>query len=42
MNKYKINIQKRQRENILDTLLKDHIWRESTKDLYDEIIFNFI
>lgn len=40
IEKYKLFIKKRTRDNSMDKLLEDYKWRESTSELYDEIIFN--
>jgi len=37
---YKLYINQRKREHIINKLLEDYKWRESTKELYDEIIYN--
>ena len=41
IEKYKSYINSRNRTNIMDTLLEQYKWRESTQDLYDEIIYNY-
>ena len=40
LEKYKSYIKKRNRCDIMDNLLENYKWRESTKDLYDEITWN--
>ena len=40
IERYKTFIKKRNRCDIMDTLLEHYKWRESTKELYDEILFN--
>ena len=40
MEKYKSYIKQRKREHLINKLLEDYKWRESTPDLYDEIIWN--
>ena len=39
-DKYKLYINQKKRENIINKLLEDYKWSENTKDLYDEIIYN--
>tara|TARA_B110001469_G_C9535023_1_gene265851 strand:+ start:394 stop:846 length:453 start_codon:yes stop_codon:yes gene_type:complete len=41
IEQYKSYINSRNRTNIMDTLLEQYKWRESTQDLYDEIIYNY-
>jgi len=38
-DKYKLYINQKKRENIINKLLEDYKWSENTKDLYDEIIY---
>lgn len=40
IDKYKLYIKQRKRAHIINKLLEDYKWRESTPDLYDEIIWN--
>jgi hypothetical protein len=40
IDNYKSYIKKRKRCDIMDSLLEHYKWRESTKDLYDTIIWN--
>jgi guanylate kinase len=40
IDKYKTFIKKRNRDDSMEKLLEDYKWRESTSELYDEIIFN--
>ena len=40
VDKYKSYINKRNRTDIMDTLLEHYKWRESTAHLHDEIIYN--
>ena len=40
IDEYKSYIKKRKRCDIMDSLLEHYKWMESTKDLYDEIIWN--
>lgn len=40
IDNYKLYINQRKREHIINKLLEDYKWRESTKDLYNEIIYN--
>ena len=42
IEQYKTFIKKRNRTDIMDTLLEQYKWRESTLDLYDEIIYNYL
>ena len=39
-DKYKLYIKQRKRAHIINKLLEDYKWRESTPDLYNEIIWN--
>lgn len=41
IEQYKSYINSRNRTDIMDTLLEQYKWRESTQDLYDEIIYNY-
>jgi len=41
IEQYKSYINSRNRTNIMDTLLEQYKWKESTQDLYDEIIYNY-
>jgi hypothetical protein len=39
MEKYKSYIKQRNRDDIMDILLNQYKWRESTKEIYDDIIW---
>lgn len=40
IDNYKLYVNQQKREHLINKLLENYKWRESTKDLYDEIIYN--